>query len=128
MTDRGVPAGDSPRWNHRLSVSDCFVHDPDEEAGGGHPVAAGLNPPDPETVALVDLNRAILASSCSFPDPVVRAQGLDIETSLGFNVVAFQIDKALSDLFAAQDLIGALGRMRHRGFLEEGRNLGSRNR
>ena len=128
MTDRGGPAGDSPRWNHRLSVSDCFVHDPGEEAGGGHPVAAGLNPPDPETVALVDLNRAILASSCSFPDPVVRAQGLDIETSLGFNVVAFQIDKALSDLLTSQDLIGTLGRMGHGGFLEEGRNLGSRNR
>lgn len=128
MTDRGGPAGDSPRWNHRLSVSDCFVHDPGEEAGGGHPVAAGLNPPDPETVALVDFDGTPFASFGPFPDPVVRAEGLDVEASLGLNVVALQVDEALADLLTSQDLIGTLGRMGHGGVLKEGRNLGSRNR
>ena len=128
MTDREFAGGDSPRWNHRLSVSDCFVHDPGEEAGGRQPVATGLNPPDPETVALIDLDGAVFASFRSFPDPVVRTEGLHVESSVGFNIVALQVDEALADLLTSQDLIGTLGRMGHGGVLKEGTNLGSRNR
>ena len=91
-------------------------------------MAAGLNPPHPEAVTLVNFDGTPFASFCSFPDPVVRPQGLYLEASLGFNVVALQIDKALADLLAAQNLIRALGGMRHGGSLKEGRNLGSRNR
>lgn len=89
------------------------MHDPGQEAGGRQPVTAGLNAPDPETVALIDLDGTVLTSFRSFPDSVVWAERLHVETSLGFNIVALQIDEALADLLTAQDLIGALGRMGH---------------
>ena len=128
MTDRGFAGGDSPRWNHRLSVSDCFVHDPGEEAGGRQPVATGLNPPDPETVALIDLDGAAFASFGSFPDPVVRSEGFDIVAPSGFHIVAFEIDEAFAHLLAANDFVGAFGGVRHCRSVEDWRGGEKRKR
>ena len=94
-------------------LSDCLLHDPRDETGCGKPVVQGLDKPDPEAVALIDLQRPSLATPGAFPDPVVGAQSLDIVASLGFHIVTLDIDQALADLLATDHFVGTLGGVGH---------------
>ena len=75
------------------------MHHPGNEAGGRQPVAACLDPPYPETVALVDFNSPPFAATCALPNPEIRTLRFNIISSFALNVVALEVDETFADLF-----------------------------
>lgn len=89
------------------------MHDPDEEPGDGLPVATGLDPPDPETIPLVDFDRATLAAAGALSHPVVRAVGFDVVAAVAFEVVGLHVDDALAHGLASDEFVGWFGGVGH---------------
>ena len=113
MCKGGLAGENSPRLIQQPPLSNRLVHYPSNEAGSRQPVATGFDPPDPETVALVDFNCPPFTSAGALPNPEIRTLCLYVISSLALDVVEFEVDEAFPDLFAPQECIWSFGGVRH---------------
>ena len=84
------------------------MHDPGEEPGDGLPVATGPDPPAPETIPLVDFDRATFAAAGALSHPVVRAVGFDVVAAVAFEVIALHVDDTLAAALRWMNSLGGL--------------------
>ena len=93
------------------------MHHPGNETSSRQPVATCLDPPGPETVALVDFNCPFFTSAGTLPDSEIRTLRLYIIPLLTLDIIAFEVDEAFPDLFAPQECVWSLGGMGHMAIL-----------